>query len=83
VLQTTCRGHFCTCVVGNVFRFVEPVVLRILRERKGSYGYEIAEYLAQYALTDATIKCATLYRTLRTVESNWNGPSRGRIFNHH
>jgi hypothetical protein len=42
--------------MGNVSRFIEPVVLRILKEKETSYGYEIAECLAQYALTDATIE---------------------------
>ena len=56
--------------MGNVSRFIEPVVLRILKEKKGSYGYEIAECLAQYALTDATIEGAALYRTLRALEAN-------------
>ena len=71
--------------MGNVSRFIEPVVLRILKEKKKSYGYEIAECLPQYALTDATIEGAALYRTLRTLEANgyvrstWNegdGPAR-------
>ena len=39
-------------------------------EKKRSYGYEIAECLPQYALTDATIEGAALYRTLRTLEAN-------------
>ncbi len=63
-------GRPCTCAMGNVSRFIEPVVLRILKEKKQSYGYEIAECLAQYALTDATIEGAALYRTLRTLEAN-------------
>ncbi len=63
-------GRPCTCAMGNVSRFIEPVVLRILKEKKQSYGYEIAECLPQYALTDATIEGAALYRTLRTLEAN-------------
>lgn len=78
-------GHPCTCAMGNVSRFIEPVVLRILKEKKRSYGYEIAECLPRYALTDARIEGAALYRTLRTLEANghvtsiWNegdGPAR-------
>ena len=72
--QPGCRqpgmGHACTCAMGNVSRFIEPVVLRILKERKKSYGYEIAECLPRYALTDAIIEGAALYRTLRTLEAN-------------
>lgn len=60
----------CTCAMGNVSRFIEPVVLRILNEKQRSYGYEIAECLPRYALTDATIEGAALYRTLRTLEAN-------------
>ncbi|MDR3751180.1 MAG: helix-turn-helix transcriptional regulator [Terracidiphilus sp.] len=56
--------------MGNVSRFIEPVVLRILKEKKKSYGYEIAECLSRYALTDATIEGAALYRTLRALEAN-------------
>ena len=63
-------GRPCTCAMGNVSRFIEPVVLRILKEKKRSYGYEIAECLTHYALTDATIEGAALYRTLRTLEAN-------------
>lgn len=63
-------GRPCTCAMGNVSRFIEPVVLRILKEKTRSYGYEIAELLARYALTDATIEGAALYRTLRTLEDN-------------
>jgi DNA-binding PadR family transcriptional regulator len=62
--------HPCTCAMGNVSRFIEPVVLRILHEKKRSYGYEIAECVPQYALTDSTIERAALYRTLRTLETN-------------
>jgi PadR family transcriptional regulator, regulatory protein PadR len=77
----------CTCAMGNVSRFIEPVVLRILKERKSSYGYEIAECVSLYALTDATIEGAALYRTLRALEANgyvsstWeagSGPARRR-----
>lgn len=71
--------------MGKISRFIEPVVLRILFERKKSYGYEIAAQLPAYALTGATIEGAALYRTLRTLEENgfvrssWEagtGPSR-------
>lgn len=60
----------CTCTMGNVSRFIEPVVLRILHDKQRSYGYQIAECLPEYALTDATIESAALYRTLRTLEAN-------------
>lgn len=69
-----CKRHRgdvpCVCAMGNVYRFIEPLVLRILQEKKKSYGYEIAECLPQYVLTGSTIDGAALYRTLRTLEHN-------------
>ncbi len=80
------RGHPCTCAMGNVYRFIEPVLLLMLTEKGRSYGYDLSESLADYALTDAQIERAALYRTLRTLEqngyvtSNWDiensGPAR-------
>jgi PadR family transcriptional regulator PadR len=72
--------------MGNVYRFIEPVLLLMLREKGHSYGYDLSESLQNYALTDAQIERAALYRTLRTLEangyvkSNWDvegaGPAR-------
>ena len=56
--------------MGNIYRFVEPVVLLMLREKGQSYGYDLAGSLEKYALTDAAIEGAALYRTLRRLESN-------------
>jgi PadR family transcriptional regulator PadR len=64
------RGHPCTCAMGNVYRFIEPVLLLMLTEKGRSYGYDLSESLADYALTDAQIERAALYRTLRTLEQN-------------
>ncbi|MDR3726230.1 MAG: helix-turn-helix transcriptional regulator [Terracidiphilus sp.] len=63
-------GHACTCAMGNLYRFIEPVLLLMLRDKGHSYGYELSENLAEYALTDAQIERAALYRTLRTLEEN-------------
>jgi PadR family transcriptional regulator PadR len=60
----------CTCAMGNVYRFVEPVVLLMLSEKRQSYGYDLASSLERYALTDAAIEGAALYRTLRRLEAN-------------
>ena len=69
VLSGTCerhgKNHPCTCAMGNIYRFVEPVVLLMLKEKKHSYGYDLTNTLADYALTDAEIEGAALYRTLR------------------
>jgi len=72
-------GHPCTCAMGNVYRFIEPVLLLMLHEKGHSYGYELSETLGEYA----QIERAALYRTLRTLEenghvtSNWETDSAG------
>jgi len=58
--------------MGNLYRFVEPVVLLLLKKKGRSYGYDLAAQLTHYALTDAEIEKAALYRTLRQLEANGN-----------
>jgi len=64
------NDHPCTCAMGNLYRFVEPVLLFLLRRKGRSYGYQLASELREYALTDAEIEVAALYRTLRQLEQN-------------
>ena len=68
------QGHDypCTCAMGNLSRFVEPVVLLLLKKKGRSYGYDLGNELHAHALTDAVIERAALYRTLRTLEVNRN-----------
>lgn len=66
------RDYPCTCAMGNLYRFVEPVVLLLLKKRGRSYGYDLSNGLDEYALTDAVIERAALYRTLRNLEANGN-----------
>ena len=69
--------------MGNVYRFVEPVVLYMLRENGATHGYQLAASLQEHALTDAEIEGAAMYRTLRRLElhgyvqSTWDIQSRG------
>jgi poly-beta-hydroxybutyrate-responsive repressor len=58
--------------MGNLYRFVEPVVLLLLKKKGRSYGYDLSADLQEYALTDADIERAALYRTLRQLEANGN-----------
>ncbi len=58
--------------MGNLYRFVEPVVLLLLKKKGHSYGYDLASDLAEHALTDAEIEKGALYRTLRQLEMNGN-----------
>jgi DNA-binding PadR family transcriptional regulator len=56
--------------MGNLYRFVEPVLLFLLRRKGQSYGYELASKLRDFALTDAEIETSALYKTLRQLEQN-------------
>jgi DNA-binding PadR family transcriptional regulator len=72
--------------MGNLYRFVEPVVLFLLQRKGQSYGYELANDVRDFALTDAKLETSALYKTLRQLEQNncvvskWdvkgNGPAR-------
>ncbi len=56
--------------MGNLYRFVEPVLLFLLKKKGRAYGYELANDLRAHALTDAEIEVAALYRALRQLEVN-------------
>ena len=56
--------------MGNLYRFVEPVLLFLVRRRGRAYGYELAGELREYSLTDSEIEVAAVYRTLRQLEQN-------------
>jgi PadR family transcriptional regulator, regulatory protein PadR len=58
--------------MGHLYRFVEPVVLLLLKQKGESYGYDLGSDLDKHAVTDAAIERAALYRTLRTLEANGN-----------
>jgi poly-beta-hydroxybutyrate-responsive repressor len=58
--------------MGNLYRFVEPVVLLLLKKKGRSYGYDLSGDLHEHALTDAEIERGALYRTLRQLERNGN-----------
>lgn len=60
----------CTCAMGHLYRFVEPVLLLVLKEKGRSYGYDLLGNLAEHAFTDGEIEKAVLYRTLRRLEQN-------------
>jgi PadR family transcriptional regulator, regulatory protein PadR len=80
------KDHPCTCAMGHLYRFVEPVLLFLLQRKGRSHGYELAAELPAYAFTDAEIEVSALYKTLRQLEKNqcltseWNvggsGPAR-------
>jgi poly-beta-hydroxybutyrate-responsive repressor len=58
--------------MGNLYRFVEPVILLLLKKKGCSYGYDLSADLQEHAITDAEIEGGALYRTLRQLEINRN-----------
>ena len=48
--------------MGNVFRFVEPLILLDLRNHPGASGYDILLRLEGHTLTGTTIDKAAVYR---------------------
>jgi DNA-binding PadR family transcriptional regulator len=69
--------------MGNLYRFVEPVVLHLLIREGPCHGYELATSLRREALTDASVEHAALYRTLKQLEqygyvqSQWDAAGSG------
>lgn len=64
--------HPCTCAMGKLYRFVEPLLLYLLKKKQSAYGYELVSELNEHALTDSTIERGAVYRTLRNLEENGN-----------
>jgi PadR family transcriptional regulator, regulatory protein PadR len=85
VAPRICRKHPasypCTCAMGNLSRFVEPVVLLLLKKKGRSYGYDLAGEIQEHAVTDASIDAGALYRTLRQLEKNGNVISEWNVEN--
>ena len=64
------NNHPCTCAMGNLYRFIEPVLLFLLKRKGRAHGYELGAELRAHAFTDAEIEVSALYRTLRQLEQN-------------
>jgi len=62
----------CTCAMGKLYRFVEPLLLYLLKKKQSAYGYELVSELNEHTLTDSTIERGAVYRTLRNLEENGN-----------
>lgn len=74
--KTACPQHGaerpCTCAMGKLYRFVEPLLIFLLKKKRYPYGYKLIGELNEHALTDSTIERGAIYRTLRTLEVNGN-----------
>ena len=77
------EGQPCSCAMGNLYRFVEPLVLGLLKKQGKTYGYELMGAMQRHALTDSIVEPGALYRTLRKLEENgfvvsiWDASSSG------
>jgi PadR family transcriptional regulator PadR len=79
-------GKPCSCEMGNLYRFTEPVVLLVLARLGTAHGYQIAAEAEPMAVTHAGLDGAAIYRALRRLEatdcvtSSWDtaggGPAR-------
>lgn len=56
--------------MGNLFRFVEPLILLELHNHPGASGYDILARLDGHTLTGTTIDKAAVYRALGVLERN-------------
>jgi PadR family transcriptional regulator, regulatory protein PadR len=69
-----CRRHGneqpCSCALGNLYRFVEPLILYHIKLKGVSYGYDLLESINEHSLTDSVIEAGALYRNLRRLEQN-------------
>ena len=79
-------GQPCSCAMGNLYRFIEPVVLYLLRKGGRTHGYDLAKGMQEHALTDSAVETGALYRTLRRLEENgyvesFNGKLRDELLN--
>ena len=69
--------------MGNLYRFVEPLILLDLARHPASSGYDILQSIEGNTLTGTTIDKAAVYRTLGTLEANemvtseWTDSVRG------
>ena len=79
-------GVPCSCEMGNLYRFAEPIVLLSLARLGEAHGYQIAQEAEGVAVTHAGLDSGIIYRTLRQLEaagrvkSSWDtsgaGPAR-------
>jgi len=63
-------GSPCSCEMGNLYRFCEPIVLLTLARLGEAHGYQIVSEAEQFAVTHAGVDSAAVYRALRRLEAN-------------
>ena len=64
------EGSPCSCEMGNLYRFCEPIVLLTLARLGEAHGYQIVSEAEQLAVTHAGVDSGAVYRALRRLEAN-------------
>ena len=59
----------CSCEMGNLYRFAEPIVLLAIAQLGETHGYQLAQKAESMAVTHAGLDSGVIYRTLRRLES--------------
>lgn len=59
----------CSCEMGNLYRFAEPIVLLAIWRLGEAHGYQIAQQAEGMAVTHAGLDSGVIYRTLRRLEA--------------
>ena len=76
-------GAPCSCEMGNLYRFTEPIVLLALAQLGEAHGYQLVQHAESMAVTHAGLDSGAIYRTLRRLEamgrvrSSWDTSGQG------
>jgi len=60
----------CSCEMGNLYRFCEPIVLIVLARLGTAHGYQLTTEAGKVAVTHAGVDSGAIYRALRRLEAN-------------
>lgn len=63
-------GGPCSCEMGNIYRFAEPIALLAIAKLGEAHGYQIAQETEHLAVTHAGLDAGAIYRVLRRLERN-------------
>lgn len=77
------KKRACSCAMGNLYRFTEPIILVSLARLGTAHGYQILQESNKMAVTHAGLDVGAIYRTLHTfeekglVQSEWDTDGSG------
>ena len=77
------KERTCSCAMGNLYRFTEPIILVSLARLGTAHGYQILQESNKMAVTHAGLDVGAIYRTLHNfeekgmVQSEWDTEGSG------